>query len=129
MGSDALVRREVDYVIAGGVDVGLDPFEIVGFAKATALTRDDIRPYDERASGVLPGEGCGVFVLAREEDARAVVHSRHAGRDSSSAAAPGTTAGSRLTNGFCARARRTQLASVLCEISRLRATPTSARPD
>lgn len=68
---NALVNGELDYTLAGGVDVSLDPFEIVGFAKARALAASDIRPYDEQAQGMLPGEGCGLFVLARERDARA----------------------------------------------------------
>ena len=68
---DALVKGDLDLALAGGVDVSLDPFEIVGFAKTQALAREDIRPYDERASGMLPGEGCGLIVLMRESDARA----------------------------------------------------------
>ena len=68
---DALANGEMDIVLAGGVDVSLDPFEIVGFAKTRALTTDDIRPYDERANGMLTGEGCGIVVLAREDAARA----------------------------------------------------------
>lgn len=56
---NALTNGEMDLVLAGGVDISLDPFEIVGFAKAQALARDDIRPYDEAANGMLTGEGCG----------------------------------------------------------------------
>jgi enediyne polyketide synthase len=66
---NALVSHELDLVLAGGVDISLDPFELVGFAKTYALAKDDIRPYDERAEGMLPGEGCGLVVLVREEDA------------------------------------------------------------
>lgn len=69
MACNALVDGEMDLVLAGGVDVSLDPFEIVGFAKTLALTADDIRPYDRRASGMMTGEGCGIVVLAREEEA------------------------------------------------------------
>lgn len=66
-----LLGAEIDLALVGGVDISLDPFEIVGFAKTQALASDDIRPYDARAAGFLPGEGCGMVVLAREEDARA----------------------------------------------------------
>src|SRR5579864_1712496 len=66
----ALETGDLDIALAGGVDISLDPFEFVGFAKARALAQDDIRPYDERAAGMLPGEGCGFFVLMREADAR-----------------------------------------------------------
>ena len=68
---NALLNNDMDIALAGGVDVSLDPFEIVGFAKTRALAVDDIRPYDERAAGMLIGEGCGLVVLMREEDARA----------------------------------------------------------
>ncbi|MSU64345.1 MAG: acyltransferase domain-containing protein [Pedosphaera sp.] len=68
---DALVKGDLDFAVAGGVDVSLDPFEIVGFAKTQALAREDIRPYDERAGGMMTGEGCGLVVLMREADARA----------------------------------------------------------
>ena len=68
---NALANGEMDFALAGGVDVSLDPFEIVGFAKTRALATDDIRPYDRRAGGMLTGEGCGLLVLARDETARA----------------------------------------------------------
>jgi acyl transferase domain-containing protein len=53
------------------VDVSLDTFELIGFAKTGALTRDEMRVYDRWASGFIPGEGCGFVVLRRLEDARA----------------------------------------------------------
>jgi acyl transferase domain-containing protein len=56
---------------AGGVDISLDTFELVGFAKAGALTAEDMNVYDRKASGFLPGEGSGFVVLKRLEDARA----------------------------------------------------------
>lgn len=58
-----------DLVLAGGVDISLDPFELVGFAKVGALSDSDIRVYDARSNGFLPGEGCGIVVLKRLEDA------------------------------------------------------------
>ena len=75
---NALANGEMDFALAGGVDVSLDPFEMVGFAKTRALAADDIRPYDEHAAGMLTGEGCGIVVLAREEDARAAGYPIHA---------------------------------------------------
>jgi enediyne polyketide synthase len=71
MACNALASGEMEIALAGGVDISLDPFEIVGFAKTRALALDDIRPYDQRAAGMLTGEGCGLVVLAREADARA----------------------------------------------------------
>lgn len=66
----SLVTDEIDFALAGGVDVSLDPMELVGFARLGALTRGDMNVYDERASGFIPGEGCGVVALKRLEDAR-----------------------------------------------------------
>lgn len=60
---------QMDMVIAGGVDVSLDTFELVGFAKTGALTHDEMRVYDKQGKGFIPGEGCGMVVLKRLEDA------------------------------------------------------------
>lgn len=67
---NALVDGTVDVAIAGGVDLSIDPFEIVGFAKTGALSRTEMKVYDRGANGFWPGEGCGMVVLMREEDAR-----------------------------------------------------------
>ncbi|HEU4386598.1 MAG TPA: beta-ketoacyl synthase N-terminal-like domain-containing protein, partial [Blastocatellia bacterium] len=67
----ALVSGDVDVALAGGVDLSLDPFELVGFAKAGALASGEMRVYDTRSSGFLPGEGCGFLVLMRLQDALA----------------------------------------------------------
>ena len=64
-----LKHGQYDLVLAGGVDISLDPFELVGFAKVGAISDSDIRVYDQRANGFLPGEGCGIVVLERLEDA------------------------------------------------------------
>ncbi|MDG3008355.1 type I polyketide synthase [Paludisphaera mucosa] len=67
----ALSVGDLDVALAGGVDVSLDPFELVGFAKAGALTSGEMRVFDARSDGFWPGEGCGVVVLMRWEDALA----------------------------------------------------------
>lgn len=67
----ALLADDLDVALAGGVDLSLDPFELIGFAKCRALTTGAMRVYDRRAGGFLPGEGCGFLLLMREEDARA----------------------------------------------------------
>lgn len=66
----SLVARDVSVAIAGGVDLSLDPFELVGFARNGALAKDQMRVFDKDSNGFLPGEGCGFVVLMREEDAR-----------------------------------------------------------
>jgi enediyne polyketide synthase len=65
----ALVAGDLDVALAGGVDLSLDPFELVGFARTGALTRGEMRVFDARSSGFIPGEGCGFVLLMREEDA------------------------------------------------------------
>ncbi|XOF34006.1 MAG: SDR family NAD(P)-dependent oxidoreductase [Candidatus Electrothrix sp. YB6] len=64
-----LSNGELDLALAGGVDVSLDTLELVGFAKTAALTSTDMRVYDRRADGFMPGEGCGFVVMQRLEDA------------------------------------------------------------
>lgn len=71
-GCSALVSGDLDVALAGGVDLSLDPFELVGFAKAGALASEEMRVYDARSAGFWPGEGCGFVVLMRHEDALAV---------------------------------------------------------
>ncbi|MFI6094791.1 SDR family NAD(P)-dependent oxidoreductase [Lentzea sp. NPDC051213] len=65
----ALRDGELDFVLAGGVDVSLDPFELVGFARLGALAVDRMRVYDASPTGFLPGEGCGIVALMRASDA------------------------------------------------------------
>ena len=71
-----LLLGEIDIAIAGAVDLSLDPFELVGFARNGALAHKDMRPYDAKAAGFWPGEGAGFLVLMREADAKAL--DRHA---------------------------------------------------
>jgi enediyne polyketide synthase len=65
----SLARHELDLALAGGVDLSIDPFELVGFAKTGALAADLMRVYDTRSEGFWPGEGCGFLALARLDDA------------------------------------------------------------
>ncbi|MFC6090033.1 SDR family NAD(P)-dependent oxidoreductase [Saccharothrix lopnurensis] len=65
----ALLGGELDFALAGGVDLSLDPFELVGFARTGALAVDEMRVFDRNPTGFLPGEGCGVVALMRAEDA------------------------------------------------------------
>ena len=67
----ALSEGHADAAVAGGVDLSIDPFEIIGFAKTSALATSEMRVYDRRSNGFWPGEGCGMLVLLREEDAEA----------------------------------------------------------
>ena len=88
----ALASGDLDAAIAGGVDLSLDPLELIGLAKAGLLATTDVRIYDEKPSGYLPGEGCGVVVLMRAADARAAglpVYAEILGWGSSAGGIPG----------------------------------------
>ncbi|MGW5051289.1 type I polyketide synthase [Actinokineospora sp. NPDC004072] len=65
----ALADGDLDVCLAGGVDLSIDPFEVIGFAKTGALASGEMKIYDRDSNGFWPGEGCGVVVLMREEDA------------------------------------------------------------
>ncbi len=66
---NAISAGDLDSALVGGVDLSLDPFELVGFARLGALAKDEMRVYDSKPTGFIPGEGCGFVVLMREEDA------------------------------------------------------------
>ena len=75
---NALAEGHLDTVIAGGVDLSIDPFEVIGFAKTGALASGEMRVYDQHSNGFWPGEGCGMLVLMREQDAIAQGRKRYA---------------------------------------------------
>jgi enediyne polyketide synthase len=66
-----LTAGELDFVLAGGVDISLDPFELGALAQAGVLAAGAMRIYDASPTGFLPGEGCGMLALMRAADARA----------------------------------------------------------
>ena len=56
--------------LAGGVYVNLTPEAIIGFSRIGAISqKGDCRPFDRDADGFLQGDGCGVVVLKRLDDA------------------------------------------------------------
>jgi enediyne polyketide synthase len=67
----ALADGDLDVALAGGVDLSIDPFEVIGFAKTGALATGEMKVYDKGSNGFWPGEGSGVVVLMRESDATA----------------------------------------------------------
>ncbi|MGH7322752.1 MAG: beta-ketoacyl-[acyl-carrier-protein] synthase family protein [Candidatus Rokuibacteriota bacterium] len=70
----ALLRAgRADVAVAGGVDV-LCRFVQRGFNVLRSLTRDEVRPFDRRRSGILLGEGAGIVVLEPARAARARGH-------------------------------------------------------
>jgi enediyne polyketide synthase len=67
----ALGAGDLDLAVAGGAELGLDPVWLTAQMRAGALGRDEMRVYAADPAGLLPGEGCGIVVLARSADARA----------------------------------------------------------
>lgn len=63
---DRLAAGDVGCVLVGAVDLSLDPFELVGFARNGALARRLMHIFDDGADGFWPGEGCGFLMLATE---------------------------------------------------------------
>jgi 3-oxoacyl-(acyl-carrier-protein) synthase len=65
LGADLLRAGRADLVVAGGYDV-LCRFVMRGFDALRSLTRERVRPFDRRRSGLLLGEAAALVALARE---------------------------------------------------------------
>lgn len=70
VGADLLNGGAADLVVAGGYDV-LCRFVMRGFDALRSLTRERVRPFDRRRSGLLLGEAAALVLLARASEARA----------------------------------------------------------
>ncbi len=69
---DALHEGRADTMLAGAVNRADDLFIHVGFCALSAMSKSGrSRPFHADADGLVPGEGCGVVVLRRLEDALA----------------------------------------------------------
>ncbi len=64
-----LTDGEADLVITGGADRSMNITTYVKFCKIGALSPDHSAPFDTSANGFVMGEGCGILVLKRLEDA------------------------------------------------------------
>ncbi|HET9891023.1 MAG TPA: beta-ketoacyl synthase N-terminal-like domain-containing protein, partial [Mycobacterium sp.] len=66
----ALRMGECDVALAGGVNVLISPATMITFSKSRMLAPDGrCKTFDESADGYVRGEGCGVVVVKRLEDA------------------------------------------------------------
>jgi malonyl CoA-acyl carrier protein transacylase len=66
---EGLNHYHFDAVLSGGMDRMMGPEGFVKFSKIGALSPDGSRPYSDGANGFVMGEGAGVFLLKRLEDA------------------------------------------------------------
>ncbi len=74
----ALLTREVDMAVVGGVTLYLSPVSYLGLCAAGMLSPDgQCRAFDDDANGFVPGEGAGALVLKRLADAEADGDSIH----------------------------------------------------
>jgi 3-oxoacyl-[acyl-carrier-protein] synthase II len=64
LAADLLHGDRADLVVAGGYDI-LCRFVMRGFDALRSLTRERVRPFDRRRSGLLLGEGAALVALAR----------------------------------------------------------------
>ena len=86
IGADLLRDGHADLVVAGGYDI-LCRFVMRGFDALRSLTRERVRPFDRRRTGLLLGEAAGLVVLARERDVPRTWLGRLLGHGSASDAA------------------------------------------
>lgn len=66
-----LVDGTCDRVVVAGTSSRLHPVDLLTFSQLRALSAQHLLPFDTRADGTLFGEGVGVLVLERDEDATA----------------------------------------------------------
>jgi len=83
VGADLLATNAADVVVAGGYDV-LCRFVLCGFDALRSLTRDRVRPFDRRRSGLLLGEAAALVLMMRDADAPRLRLGRVIGHASSS---------------------------------------------
>lgn len=81
--ADLLRAGHADRVVAGGYDI-LCRFVMRGFDALRSLTRERIRPFDRRRSGLLLGEGAALVLMARDRDTRGLRLGRLLGHASTS---------------------------------------------
>lgn len=84
-----LRNREADMALAGGVSINVPDRTGYTYTEGGPQSEDGVcRPFDDRATGMIPGNGCGVVVLKRLKDALqahdhiyAIVNTSAAGND------------------------------------------------
>ncbi len=70
MAVSELLEGDADMMLTGGVDLDNTAFAYLCFSKTPALSlKQEIRPFDIDSDGMMLGEGIGMMVLKRLEDA------------------------------------------------------------
>ena len=70
MAISELVEHRCDMMISGGVDTDNSPMAYLSFSKTPAFSKkNQIRPFDAEADGIVIGEGVGMLVMKRLADA------------------------------------------------------------
>ncbi|MFT5914691.1 MAG: polyketide-type polyunsaturated fatty acid synthase PfaA, partial [Bacteroidia bacterium] len=70
MALSELIEGRCDMMLTGGVDTDNSPFMYMSFSKTPAFSKSgNISPFSDAADGMLIGEGLGMLVLKRLEDA------------------------------------------------------------
>lgn len=70
MAKQSLLTKESDYAFAGGVCLAYHPWRYMSFSKSHMMSPDgSCKAFDEDANGFVQGEGVGVLLLQRLEDA------------------------------------------------------------
>ena len=70
MSLSELIEGRCDMMLTGGVDTDNSPFMFMSFSKTPAFSKSgNISPFSDAADGMLIGEGLGMLVLKRLEDA------------------------------------------------------------
>ncbi len=61
----------VDYCIAGASDASITPLMLAGYWRMGAMAEEEIRPFHKNRDGFFAGEGAGIVILERLENAKA----------------------------------------------------------
>ncbi|MCF0085427.1 MULTISPECIES: polyketide synthase [unclassified Streptomyces] len=67
----ALRQGTADFAVTGGVELACTTRDMVLCSALGLLSHSRNAPFDREADGFTPGDGCGLFLLKRYEDARA----------------------------------------------------------
>ncbi|MGW8956313.1 SDR family NAD(P)-dependent oxidoreductase [Paenibacillus sp. NPDC055715] len=66
----SLLSGECDFAIVGGVNLNIHPWKYITWSKSRMLSPDGrCKTFDKDANGYVPGDGVGVILLQRKQDA------------------------------------------------------------